>query len=152
MCAVHVQMSPVASTSALAWCGYARKALHEAVDDPATPIDLPPDVIPALERFVDDWEQRAAEGPTLTLAFEISSGEAEYLTHAFFRIADYLSDRAKARGFDDAPEEGEAFYNALVEAVIDALEHGEDDSTAEFADYLRAFWPRSSEVPYGEAP
>jgi len=150
--AVHVQMSPVPSASATAWCGYARKALHEAVEDPQNGVDLPPDVIPVLERFIDSWETQAAKEPTLSLSFDISTAEAEYLSHAFFRVATYLSERAQARGFDDAPEEGQDFYNALVEAVIDALERGEDDATAEFADYLRSFWPRSTDVPYGEAP
>jgi hypothetical protein len=145
-------MSPVASTAALAWCGYARKALHEAVDDAEHGVELTSDVVPSLERFLDDWEGAATRGPTVTVSFDLSSAEAEYLSHAFFRIAGYLADRARARGFDDAPPEGEAFYSGLVEAVIDALEQSEDGSTAEFADYLRAFWPRITEIPYGDAP
>ena len=145
-------MCPVASASALAWVGYARKALHEAVDEPEKRVELPADVLPILERFLDDWEAQAKAAPSMTLSFDISDDQAEYLSHAFFRVADFLSQRARARGFDDAPQEGEEFYNALVESVIVGLEHGEDESTTEFGDYLRTFWPRSTDVPYGQAP
>ncbi|HNG24147.1 MAG TPA: hypothetical protein PLC03_09300, partial [Microthrixaceae bacterium] len=46
------------------------------------------------------------------------------------------------RGFDISPSEGDEFYNALVEAVIVALEHAEDDSGVEFGEALRSSWPR----------
>ena len=70
---------------------------------------------------------------------EVPREEAEYLFHAFFRVATHLSAEAETRG-PRAPEGSDRFYRCLVAGLLTALDQ-EGDATSEFSEHLRAFWP-----------
>ncbi len=138
---MRVQIGPVSATSVTAWVGYARKALDETVDAPGGDgVWLPDDTVATFVHYLDDWEKAAAGVDEVRWTAEIPADEAEYLSHAFFRIASNLANRADERGYTLAPPVSEEFYRALVTSFLTALKeegHGSD----EFSEHLRSFWP-----------
>lgn len=142
---VLFRLGEVSSSSALAWIGYARVALRDAVTAPDG-VHLSDDVVAALERLLDDWAAQAREGPSLLLSLEMPAEELEFLSHAFLLVSSYLADRADERGYDISPPEGHAFYEALSDAVIAALEFSGEQSSTEFAQVLRGSWPRTDRL------
>ncbi len=138
---MRVQIGPVPATSVTAWVGYARKALDEVVDEPGGDgVWLPDDTVATFVRYLDDWERTAGRDETFRWTSDIPADEAEYLSHAFFRVASNLAARAEKRGYKMAPPEGEEFYRVLVESFLTALDR-EGQSSQEFAEHLRSFWP-----------
>ena len=139
---MHVKVAPVPSSSALIWIEFARGALTEVLADPERAGGITPEVEVQMTDLLDSWEASAREGPTLLLTFDIPRDDAEFLVHAFLRLADRWTNEADQRGFDVSPQEGDDFYGALVDAVIAALEKAEDVSGTEFGETLRTIWPR----------
>lgn len=139
---VHVTVSPVPSSSALAWIEFARGALEDAVAERDGPPLIDRDLARRLGGLLDSWEVTARLGPVLALSFEVPPDDVEFLAHAFQRISDRWTTAADRRGFDVAPSEGDEFYVALVEAVITGMENAGDVSGVEFGAALRSTWPR----------
>jgi len=139
---VHVKVAPVPSSSALVWIEFARGALADALEDPERAGVLTPEVEAQMTDLLDSWEAGARQSPTLLLEFDIPRDEAEFLVHAFLRLADRWTIAADRRGFDISPQEGDEFYAALVDAVIAAMEQAEDISGTEYGETLRTIWPR----------
>jgi len=138
---VQVEIGPVASASVTAWVTYARKALDDVLTEPGGDgIWLPDDTVATFRRYLDSWEEAATREDPLRWRAEVPADEAEYLSHAFFRIASHLAALAEARGYTMAPPEGDAFYRALVRSFLDALDD-EGQSSQEFSEHLRSFWP-----------
>lgn len=150
---VHVKVAPVPSSSALVWVEFARGALAEALADPERAGMITPEVEVQMTTLLDSWEEAARHGPTLCLAFDIPHDEAEFLVHAFLRLADQWTVAADRRGFDISPPEGDDFYAALVDAVIAAMQQAEDVSGTEYGETLRTIWPRVDRLEKpGEEP
>jgi len=139
---VRVVVAPVASSSALVWIEFARAAIGNALDESDGPALIDAELAGRLDGILDGWEASALEATTLALSFDVPPEEVEFLAHAFLRISDRWTVDADRRGFDISPREGDEFYTALVDAVITAMEHAEDDSGAEFGAALRNVWPR----------
>ena len=138
---MHVEIGPVAADSVTSWVGYARKALDEVVGEPGSDgVWIPDDTIATFTHYLDEWEAGAVGVDEFHWTSEIPADEAEYLSHAFFRIASNLANRAEERGFALAPPESEEFYRALVSAFLAALD-AEGQSSQEFSEHLRSFWP-----------
>ena len=138
---MHVDIGPVSATSVMAWVGYARKALDEVVGEPGSDdVWLPDDTQATFVTYLDRWEEAAVGVDEVHWSGEIPAEEAEYLSHAFFRVASNLANRADQRGFALAPPESQAFYRALVTAFLAALD-AEGQGSREFAEHLRSFWP-----------
>ncbi len=136
-----VDIGPVTSSSVTSWVGYARKALDEVIGDPGTDdVWIPEDTVATFTRYLDTWEAEAAHLDSFHWTSDIPADEAEYLSHAFFRIASNLSARADERGYTMAPPESEEFYRALVTSFLAALAE-EGSGSAEFSEHLRSFWP-----------
>jgi hypothetical protein len=137
---VHIRLGPLPSKSVNAWVGYARRVLAAVPTAPGGEgVWLPADVISGFERYLDEWSRAAERTDPFTWEGEVPREEAEYLFHAFFRMATHLSTTAQATG-PQAPAESEAFYHALVAGLLTALDR-EGDATSEFSEHLRAFWP-----------
>jgi hypothetical protein len=138
---VLVEIGPVTASSVTAWVGYARKALDEVVGEPGSEgVWIPDDTVATFCTYLDTWEAEAARGDSFHWSSDIPADEAEYLSHAFFRIASNLANRAEERGYTMAPPEGEEFYRALVTSFLAALQ-AEGAGSAEFSEHLRSFWP-----------
>jgi hypothetical protein len=136
-----VEIGPVPSTSVTAWVGYARKALDEVIGEPGSDgVWIPDDTVATFTGYLDQWEAAATGVDELHWASDIPADEAEYLSHAFFRIVSNLANRADERGWSMAPPESEEFYRALVGAFLTALDE-EGSGSAEFSEHLRSFWP-----------
>jgi hypothetical protein len=136
-----VEIGPVSADSVTAWVGYARKALDEVVGEPGSDgVWIPDDTIATFTSYLDQWEDAATGVDELHWTSEIPADEAEYLSHAFFRIASNLANKAEERGFAMAPPESDEFYKALVTSFLAALD-AEGQSSQEFSEHLRSFWP-----------
>lgn len=144
---VLLRVGPVAASSALAWIGYGRSVLGRAAaedaersrDDRSLP-PLEPEVRAVFSTFLDEWEDLAHTGDPVIWSVEIPPDRGEFLTHAFYRLADRLAEEAADRGVAAAPPEADEFYQALVTGILDALAQ-EGRATAEFGEQLRQGWP-----------
>jgi hypothetical protein len=138
---VRVQIGPVASTSVTSWVGYARKTLDTVVSDPGGDgVWLPDDTIATFTAYLDRWDEEARTTDPFRWTADVPPDEAEFLSHAFFRIVTHLAAEAEERGYTMAPPESDEFYRALVESFLAALD-AEGPASQEFSEHLRAFWP-----------
>ena len=129
------------ATSVTAWVGYARKALDEVVGEPGSDgVWIPDDTLATFSGYLDQWEVAATGVDELHWSADIAADEAEYLSHAFFRVASNLAARAEERGYTMAPPESQEFYRALVTSFLAALD-AEGHGSQEFSEHLRSFWP-----------
>lgn len=136
-----VEVGPVPSGSVVAWVTYARTVvddLQDTAEDFPTPV--PADTLAVFAGFLDEWEAEARRCDTFRWSADVEPEAVEYFVHAWFTIAQRLAASAERRGIVLAPEEGEAFYQALVTAVLDALA-AEGHGPAQFSDHVRSFWP-----------
>jgi hypothetical protein len=139
--AVHVEVGPVSSASVRAWVAFAREVLAGDARG-----EIADDVRTTFDELLREWDRLARKGPTFRWDADVPGEQVEYLVHGFFRIASRLADEAEARGRRIAPEEGDSFYAALVTGLLAALD-SESAATAEFAAYLRSFWPGLGDEP-----
>jgi hypothetical protein len=138
---MRVQIGPVPASSVTAWVGYARKALDEVVGEPGSDgVWLPEDTVTTFVQYLDAWEEAAVGVDEVRWAADVPAAEAEYLSHAFFRVVSNLAARADERGYTMAPPESEAFYRSLVQGFLVALD-AEGHGSQEFSEHLRSFWP-----------
>jgi hypothetical protein len=136
-----VEVGPVPSASVLAWTRYARTIVEDVRDnaeDFPPPVDL--QALDAFERYLSGWQAAAATCESFRWAEDVDPETVEYLLHAWFLIASRLAAGAERRGLTLSPPEGDAFYQAIVTAVLDALE-AEGRGPAHFSTHLRSFWP-----------
>ncbi|MBI2710699.1 MAG: hypothetical protein HYX34_13560 [Actinobacteria bacterium] len=133
---MQVAVGPVPSSSVRAYVEYADQVLG----DPAGPAaDVPAEVLSAFRGYLDEWRALAASGSDVTWKAEMPLEMAEYLVHAFYRLAQRLEQRAATIGRQSSPEI-DAWYRCLVNGLLQGLAT-EGPSGAEFADHLRTFWP-----------
>jgi hypothetical protein len=132
---VQVQIGPLPNDSARAWLTYARGVVGSMSKQ------LPIQVAASFAGYLEEWQEAAAEGDTFMWEGKAEPEEVEYLLHAWFNLANYIvAQRELTGGEPQAPEEGQVFYRALVNALLNAL-RTENRATAEFAENLAPFWP-----------
>lgn len=137
---VFVRLGPVPSESVHSWVGYAQEVLAAVPTEAGGDgVWLPSDAVAGFEQYLDTWTRAADEAPMFTWEGEVPREEAEYLFHAFFRVATHLSAEAETRG-PRAPDGSDRFYRCLVSGLLTALDQ-EDAATSDFSEHLRAFWP-----------
>lgn len=141
---MRLHVGPLPSHSARAWITYARDIV-DGMTSGGAEAPVASDLLEAFERYLDEWSAAADRSERFDWETEIPSELAEYQAHAFHQIANRLAEAAEARGQPMQPPEGETFYRALVNAIIDALLM-EGDATAEYALHLRSFWPGFGEA------
>lgn len=146
-----VEVGPVPSASVLAWARYARSVvddIRDTAEDFPPPVDLA--VLDAFERYLGEWEAEAKAHEVFRWSDDLDAESVEYLLHAWFVLAQRQAAAAKRRGIVLAPAEGVPFYQAVVTAVLDALE-AEGRGRAQFSAHLRSFWPGLETPPEGDA-
>jgi hypothetical protein len=131
---VRYEVGPVPSSSVLSWVSYSRDVL--ARND----MRMPDDVVTAFLAILDEWTELAEQSAKFRWSTEVPVDVAEYLVHAFYRIAQRLADEAELRGYNLLPAESDEFNWTLVRSLLDALSKG-GGSAGEFAEHLRSFWP-----------
>ena len=137
---MRVQVGPLGSQGVLAWVGYARTVIDEAVSGRKPELALTAEVAEAFSGFLDEWQAAAEADERFLWSTEIDPEQVEFLAHAFHHVALALAKAAERRGFGLAPQEGREFYLALVSAFLGALER-EGGAAAEFAEDLGSTWP-----------
>jgi hypothetical protein len=141
--AVKLAVGPVASASVVAFADHAEAVLDGKVRGIEAGAGLPPDVLADFRRRLREWRRLAADGTAFRWEAEVAGDQAEYLIHAFYRLARRLDAAAVERGLA-GPDEAQPFYRLLVGALLDGLAD-EGTGAAEFADHLRSFWPGGAE-------
>ena len=137
---VQVRLGPIPSEHVNAWVTYANHVLDTvATDAGGSGVWLPADAVAGFEAYLAAWSAVADESDTFVWEGDVPQEEAEYLFHAFFRVATHLATQAETQG-RQAPEGSEPFYRTLVSGLLHALDQ-EGDATSEFSQHLRAFWP-----------
>lgn len=138
---MRVHVGPIPARSALLWIDYARDVLA----DRAAAADAPPsDVVDAFVGYLDTWQAVAQRSSTFLWEADVDAEQVQFLALALFRMASKVYDTVSTGRFPVMPDEGIAFYRAMVEAFLDAMA-GEDDSLAAYAEELRSTWPRLAE-------
>jgi hypothetical protein len=119
----------------LAWVAYAREVLalverlaHEL------PVQVPPDVVVAFGRYVDEWE-KAAKTDTFEWEGELEALQVRHLMTYWLNLAKILSDRVHLQG-PTMPEAAEPFYEMVIDVILRGL--AEEDRAAE---RLQKAWP-----------
>jgi hypothetical protein len=138
---MRVQVGPLPSGGVSLWIAYARTVVAQIITHPEQgDVALDADVVEAFDRYLDEWEDRAAEQTLFVWSTEVDPERVEFLGRAFLSIADSLARAAARRGYPISPPEGDEFYQALVKGFLDALAH-EGRSRLEFSEQLRDEWP-----------
>jgi hypothetical protein len=134
-------VGPVSSAGVGLWIAYARTVIGGSLARPDQAlVPLRPDVVEAFEDYLEQWEQAATYGPTFVWETDIDPERIAALGSAWFAIAERLASVAERRGYPISPPEGEEFYQALIAAVLDALE-AEGGRHRELAEQMRGAWP-----------
>jgi hypothetical protein len=136
---VRIELGPLPSDGALIWLAYARTVLAEIIssrngDVPS--VDAP--VVEALEAVLDDWETAANSSREFRWQVDLPENAVLRLVEAWLDISEYLRVETERRGFDLAPPDGEAFYNAAIAAVVAAFDRRSRDPA--FAGKLVRMW------------
>jgi hypothetical protein len=137
---VKVELGPLPSGAVLAWVAYAQAILTELRVEGSSLPRVPPDVLQEFDRYLEQWQAVARAGEVFRWSGQAEAEEVEYLLHAWFNLAQFLSNHEGAGG-PRSPAEGQLFYDAAVTALLDGLRAEGRESTTLFADHLGAFWP-----------
>lgn len=122
------------------WVAYARTVLGQSMAHPTRGEPLNERLVEQFEGLLDEWEATAQLGTEFVWTQSLDANTIELLAQSFFAIVSVLSDAAEDRGFPISPPEGDEFYWALVNTMLDALTE-QGGAHAEAAEYLRAHWP-----------
>ena len=135
---MHVELGPIESSSVIMWTAYARTVLAQELGK-RVPI-LAPKVIEEFEGLLDEWDAVASRSTDFRWEGEFDTGHARKLAEQYYKLARDLDARTQARGYSISPQDGEPFYQHLIQAIVNAFEHERDDLQS-FAEHLRTDWP-----------
>jgi CheY-like chemotaxis protein len=137
-----VKIGPVASSAALVWIDNAT-CIVEAVRSHPGLLDrpVPPSVFDAFARFLRVWRDIASANDEFFWAARANPAEVGALLEAWAAIGRIPDDRLAALGCRRRIPEGRPFYEAVTEAILDAVQRF--DATSELAATLSRQWGRS---------
>ena len=118
MSLVRVSIGPVSSASARAWAAAARETLATVRSRPD--LGVPQDVVDAFDLYVDLWGVVADTTDPFVWASEVDPDLLTHLASHWARLINLARADPEGTGIRPAPPEGEAFYNALATALIEA--------------------------------
>ena len=138
---MRVRVGPLSSAGAGLWLAYARTVVSRVIVRPdEMGISLTPGDLEAIDTYLDQWDEAAADGPTFDWETELEPDQLVSLGGAWLEIARALATDAERRGYPLSPPEGDEFYRALVTGFLDALDR-EGGEYGELAVRLRLDWP-----------
>jgi CheY-like chemotaxis protein len=141
---MRLEVGPIDAGSARAWIANARAVLagvRRAGD--RLPLDLPPEVGEAFDRYLDQWEEAARDRDVFLWADDIDTEQVRHLVVYWFSLLTLDDDTWRELGLPFAPAESEPFYLALSEAVTDTLA----EADAEVGTTIKASWPEETSIP-----
>lgn len=157
---VDVRLGPLPAVSAAHWAAYATDVL-DAIQGGATAVPpLDAALVAAFRRYLGEWAQVAgavgAAGTDGTFEWvgQMDRDTLADLATAWLELMATVSGRVEELGLPVGPPEGEAFYHALVAAIADALEHGDEEARVgeHLGEKLREAWPGLGVLARDEAP
>ena len=142
---MRVEVGPLPTPGALAFLDAADHILDEVLQAGGRvgnkAVALPPDVFESFRTYLGEWRKAADEGDVFRWSGDVDVDVLEYLLHALYNLTAALVERAEQRGYRVVPDEGRAFFRALVVALLDALSVEGPEAATAFAEELRQFWP-----------
>jgi hypothetical protein len=135
-----VQVGPVASSSVTLWVAYARTVLGQHMAHPDRSGAVDPALVEQFEHLLDDWDATAAQSTEFVWTQSLDADAIEVMARSFFDLVSELAADAERRGFPISPAEGDEFYWAVVNSMLDGLTAA-GGSHAEVAADLAARWP-----------
>lgn len=151
---VDVRLGPLPAASAASWVAYA-SAVLDAIQGGATAVPpLDAALVAAFRRYLDEWAQVAGAGEPFEWVGQMDRDTLADLATAWLELMATVSGRVEELGLPVGPPEGEAFYHALVAAIADALEHGDEEERPgeHLGEKLREAWPGLGVLSGGDAP
>lgn len=135
---IDVELGPLPSTAVRIWLRNAR-AFVAALRTGAggEEVDLPDDVASAFEAYLDTWEA-AADADTFAWTGSAPVDLVRRLSAYWVFLAGVANDRSEELALPVGDPGGEAFSDALLEALSGALAPTADDA---FGDKLREAFP-----------
>jgi hypothetical protein len=122
------------------WVAYARTVLGQHLARPNDGPEVGPGVLEQFEGLLDDWDTTAQRGTEFVWTADLDPDTLELLARSFFDLVAVLAHEAANRGFPISPPEGDEFYWALVETMLDSLTAAGGAHAGAAAD-LAARWP-----------
>lgn len=119
---VPVRIGPVPSSSVLAWSASARQTIETIRRRPE--LDVPPSVVERFDELVASWTDAARSDDLFQWQADLDRDEIQHLSTQWVRLATIA--REPGSEILPAPPEGQAFYDALAEAMLAALTPAED--------------------------
>ena len=136
-----VKIGPVPSASALAWIDNACCVVEAIRDNPAL-LDRPiePEVFDAFGRFLQVWKDIAGTNDEFFWAARADPASVGVLLEAWAAIGRVPRERLAELGCLAAVPEGRPFYEAVTEAILEAVER--HDASSALAATLSRQWRR----------
>lgn len=127
-----LRIGPVSAEAAQVWTRHhlgSLAGLRDKLD--RLPFSLPIEVLGAFEHLLLEWHRHATDAQVFEWERDMDLLQLRTLVQYWANL-DYLSDdQVQALGLSWSPPEGAPFFDALAEAVLQAL--ADDDSSGGFA-------------------
>jgi len=140
MRAMLVQIGPVSSSSVSLWVAYARTVLGQTMAHPDRWPEVDGGVLEQFEALLEEWDEGARRSAEMVWRRDLEPDAVETFARSFFELTSGLAADAADRGYPISPTEGDEFYWALVDAMLDALRDA-GGRHAVVADELATRWP-----------
>lgn len=139
---MRVEIGPVPTPIATAWCDYAASVIADLRTDPRA---LTGDVVDSFSGYVDTWRAAAATDPgVFRWTGEASPENVEFLVFALYRLGNRLREEEERGQRPPQPDTAAKFHKVLVRSLLTALER-EGDAEAHFVQQLREVWAPASD-------
>ena len=141
---VEVRVGPVSSAAARVWVPNTQRILdavraHPEVLERA----IPSDVIELFYSFLRQWDEIASTTEEFRWAARASTSDVSRIVE-YWAVIDRMTDeQLELLGIDWSPPEGEIFFRALTEGVLQAL--GRHEETRRLASLLGEQWAPQQE-------
>ncbi len=145
---MRIVVGPVDTSSARWWVSYARDVVRRAMAAPGSLADVDDTVLMVFVELLDEWELVAAAGDDCTpfvWHMDLGADQLVALAEAFYDLVVDLAAAAEVRGYALAPPEGEAFYAAVVDALLVGLDAAGGAARA-LGERLEQTWPGRNQV------
>ncbi len=119
---VELRLGPVDAGAARVWVDNTERILAalrahpEVLDEP-----VPDELLDVFGELLETWRQLAAATEEFYWTARAEAGEVERLVDAWARIDRMSDDQLKQLGVHWSPPEGEPFFRALTDCVLEAI-------------------------------
>lgn len=120
---MRVAIGPVPSESVLMWLAYARTVIAQVITRPgAYGVRLSADDLAAFEAYLDEWELAANRDTTFRWSTDADADKVRGLADTWMQLSEGMRQAVIERGYELLPTDSKPFNEALILAVLTALQ------------------------------